>query len=266
MPLLTLASGAVIHHEWIAAAGTTRPLLVFLHEGLGCAAMWGDFPRRLCAETGCPGLLYDRVGYGGSSSFRASRTVDYLHDYAREELPAVLARLAPAQDYIVVGHSDGGSIGLIHAATQPPNLRGLITEAAHVFVEPVTLAGIRAAVDAYQAGRLRGLSRYHGGHTDEVFRAWHEIWLDDAFRDWNIEALLPDVRVPLLAIQGADDQYGTPAQVEAIVAAVHCARPALLADCGHVPHREQRDQALLLIRDFVLEIAGDAAGIDVLPA
>lgn len=252
---LQLAPGRNLYYETIVAADPARPCLVFLHEGLGCSAMWGEFPRQLCAATGCPGLVYDRLGYGLSSPLSARRDARYLHDYALDELPAVLAHLLPGRDYLVVGHSDGGSIGLIHAATRPPRLRGLITEAAHVFVEPETLAGIRAAVAAYAAGKLRGLARFHGERTDDVFRAWHGIWLDDAFCDWNIAALLPAVDVPLLAIQGCDDQYGSPAQVAAIVAGRPQRRPALLADCAHVPHREQADAVLALMCDFVREIA-----------
>lgn len=256
MPLLSLDHGRIIHYESIAAADARRPRLVFLHEGLGCTAMWGDFPQRLCAATGCPGLVYDRVGYGLSSPLPGPRDARYLHAYALDELPAVLERLVPEGDYALVGHSDGGSIGLIHAATRPPRLRALITEAAHVFVEEVTLAGIRAAVAAYAAGRLRGLARYHGERADAVFRAWHEIWLDEAFRDWNLTALLPEIAVPVLAIQGVDDQYGTPAQVAAIVAGDTRRQPAMIADCAHTPHREQAEAVLHLMRDFLRECAG----------
>lgn len=256
MPLLSLGPGRAIHYETIAAADPRRPHLVFLHEGLGCTTMWGDFPQRLCAATGCPGLVYDRVGYGRSSPLAGPRDARYLHDYALDELPAVLDGLLPAQDYALVGHSDGGSIGLIHAATRPPRLRALITEAAHVFVEEVTLAGIRAAVAAHAAGRLRGLARHHGERADAMFRAWHGIWLDASFRDWNVTALLPEIAAPVLAIQGGDDQYGTPAQVEAIVAGDARRRPAMIADCAHTPHREQAETVLCLMRDFLRACVG----------
>lgn len=256
MPLLSLAPDRVVHYETIAAADASRPRLVFLHEGLGCAAMWGDFPQRLCAASGCPGLVYDRLGYGRSSPLRQPRRANYLHEYALEELPAILDRLLPARDYVIVGHSDGGSIGLIHAATRPPRLRGLLTEAAHVFVEPETLAGIRAAGTAHAGGKLRGLARFHGEHADAVFRAWHDTWLADGFRDWNIEALLPAIDVPVLVVQGADDQYATLAQVEAIATRVARSRRAVLADCAHVPHREQPEAVLDLMRSFLRDAVG----------
>lgn len=253
MPILQLAPGRDIYYERISASTPARPWLVFLHEGLGCTAMWGDFPQRLCAAAGCPGLIYDRIGYGRSSPQPQPRTANYLHQYALDELPAVLAHLLPGRDYVIVGHSDGGSIGLIHAAARPSGLRGLITEAAHVFVEPETLAGIRAAVAAHADGKLRGLARFHGDRADDVFRAWHEIWLDDSFRLWNIEARLPEIAVPVLAIQGTNDQYGTSAQVEAIVGSVAGGQAAMVDDCAHVPHREQAERVLALVRAFLDE-------------
>lgn len=256
MPLLELSPDRSLYYEMIGAADATRPCLVFLHEGLGSTAMWRDFPQRLCAATGCPGLVYDRLGYGRSSPLRRPRTLHYLHEYALDELPAVLEALLPQHDYIVIGHSDGGSIGLIHAAARPPHLLGLVTEAAHVFVEPVTVAGIRAAVAAYAEGKLEALARYHGERTNAVFRAWCETWLEPGFRHWNIEYLLPSVDCPALIVQGRDDAYGTPAQVDAIVTRARAARPLLLAECGHTPHREQADAVLAALADFVAGVAG----------
>eukprot|EP01034_Spumella_vulgaris_P041994 gene41994-52054_t len=184
MAMLELAEGGQLYYQWIAAGdgaavgagAASQPVLVFLHEGLGCAAMWKDFPARLCAQTGCQGLVFDRLGYGQSSPLRTGRSVHYLHRYALEELPQVLA-LLDGRPYVVLGHSDGGSIALIHAADQPSGLLGVVTEAAHVFVEEVTLAGIREARAAYGAGKLRGLSRYHGDKTDQIFGAWADTWL-----------------------------------------------------------------------------------------
>ena len=263
MPSLTLSGAQSIHYRRIDGEGA-RPCLVFLHEGLGCSAMWGDFPQRLCDLTACPGLLYDRVGHGQSSPLAGARDARYLHEHALVELPAPPGRLlAPGQDYVIVGHSDGGSIGLIHAATRPPRLRALMTEAAHVFVEPETLAGIRVAVAAHAEGKLRGLARYHGERADALFRAWHEIWLDDSFRDWNIQFLLPEISVPTLVLQGADDQYGTRAQVDAIVSGIAAGgslvRPLLIDDCGHVPHREQPGVVLQAMRDFLDGVPGRSA-------
>ncbi|WP_373888184.1 alpha/beta fold hydrolase [Massilia sp. Root351] len=253
--MLELAEGGQLYYEWIAedsgAAG--KPVLVFLHEGLGCTAMWKDFPARLCARTGCRGLMFDRRGYGQSVPLRTGRSVHYLHRYALEELPQMLA-LLDGRPYVVVGHSDGGSIALIHAADQPPGLLGVVTEAAHVFVEEVTLAGIREARAAYGAGKLRGLSRYHGDKTDQIFGAWADTWLRPAFSRWNIEYLLPSVACPVLALQGSGDQYGTEAQLRAIESQAPGARTAMLADCGHTPHLEQPEAVLAAISDFLQEL------------
>lgn len=235
------------------------PHLVFLHEGLGCTAMWGDFPERLCRATGCPGLVYDRAGYGQSSPLPAGTRWDtgYLHRSAQRELPQVMALLVPpSAPYILVGHSDGGSIALIHGAERNPRLRGIVTIAAHVFVEAVTLAGIRDALAAWHAGKLAGLARYHGEKTADVFRLWSDAWLDPTFASWNIEALLPRIDVPLLVMQGQDDQYGTARQVHSI--ARHSGGPAkeaLLPGCGHTPHKECPEAVLSASAEFIRSLA-----------
>ncbi len=236
------------------AGDAAQPTLVFLHEGLGCIDMWRGFPARLCAALGCPGLLYDRVGYGGSSPLVRPRTIGYLHEAALQELPAVLEQLLPGADYVLIGHSDGGSIALLHAAARPARLRAIVTEAAHVFVEPVTLDGIRAAVEAYAAGKLRGLAKYHGDKTDAIFSAWADTWLGDGFRSWNIERGLESIACPALVIQGVDDQYGTAAQVESIVSRVPNVRAELVPECGHSPHQEQADVVLELMRAFLVPL------------
>lgn len=233
-----------------------RPVLVFLHEGLGCAAMWKDFPRRLCALAGCPGMVYDRLGYGLSDPLLKARSVHYLHEYTLIELPAVLERMLPGRPYIVIGHSDGGSIALLHGAAQPERLLGVITEAAHVFVEDVTLAGIRTALDAWQAGKLRGLERYHGAKTSAIFHAWADTWLTPAFAHWNIEGVLASIACPVLALQGEGDQYGTEAQLASIAARAPRALPHLLPDCGHTPHLENPDATLAAMAAFIARLAG----------
>ena len=257
MPFLTNNKRQQIHYE-IIEGDQAKPWLVFLHEGLGCTAMWKDFPQRLCTATGCRGLLYDRLGYGLSDALQQTRATDYLHRYALDELPEVLAVLLPGQAYILIGHSDGGSIALLHAAQRPPLLQAIVTEAAHVFVEPVTLEGIRVADRAYADGKLKGLQKYHGDKTEQIFKAWSDTWLTPAFADWNIEADLPRIDCPALIMQGVDDQYGTPAQVDAIAAGIAkgdgpAAHKAMLPDCGHSPHQEQPQAVLDLMRDFILK-------------
>ena len=237
----------------VAPAGETadRPTLVLLHEGLGSIAQWRDFPHQLAAATGLPALVYDRVGHGGSGPLTAAREAHYLHQEAEESLPAVLEACGVAAP-LLVGHSDGGTIALLYAAVFPDNPCAVVTEAAHVFVEDVTLAGIRAAVEAYESGDLRDrLARHHGERTGPMFRGWSDTWLSPGFRHWNIEAALPHIRCPLLAIQGEDDEYATPAQLRAIAAGAPGAETLLLPGCGHTPHHQARERVLQAIVRFV---------------
>lgn len=253
----TLAvNNAQIHYRPLYG-DPSRPVLVFLHEGLGSIEMWKEFPEKLCRATGCSGLVFDREGYGGSSALTDIRDDDYLHEYAYQELPEVLAELIPDKPYILIGHSDGGSIALLHAAQRPEYLKGVITEAAHIFVEDVTLEGIRVATDAYAAGKLAGLNKYHGDKTDQIFRAWSDTWLKPSFAKWNIEQDLSKIDVKTLAIQGADDQYATDHHVLAIQSGIgpH-AEAVILPNCAHTPHREQPDATLALMQQFIAEIVG----------
>ena len=231
-----------------------RPWLVFLHEGLGSVGQWRDFPTAICEITGLPALVYDRWGYGGAETCPESGNVAYLHEEALVSLPMVLDHFG-VDRAVGIGHSDGGSIILMFAASYPERVAGIITEAAHVFVEDVTLAGIREAVAAYETTDLKmRLARYHGDKTELVFRRWSETWLSPAFRTWNIEEYLPRVRCPVLAIQGADDPYGTPAQVEAIVRQVSGRKEGLIIPgCGHIPHFQARETVLKAMTDFIKE-------------
>jgi pimeloyl-ACP methyl ester carboxylesterase len=231
------------------------PTLVFLHEGLGCHAMWKGFPRQLCGKTGCPGLVYDRLGYGKSSPLTSTRSIHYLHDSALQELPYVLEQCIPEKPFILIGHSDGGSISLIFGAEKPTLLKGIITEAAHVFVEPVTVAGIHKVDAAFKKGEMKGLSKYHGEKTENIFRAWADTWLSDRFQFWNIEKLLPEIKCPLLVVQGSADQYGTKRQVEAIVSkSSGWAKAVLLDSCGHSPHQEAPETVLDIMSGFIGQI------------
>lgn len=251
MPYLKSNTNSSIYYHRIDG-DPHRPCLVFLHEGLGCAAMWKKFPEQLCRRTGCAGLVYDRLGYGKSSPLRNERQLGYLHEYALEELPEVLTAVIPDRPYILIGHSDGASIALIHAAQAPSGLRGVITEAAHVFVEAITIEGIKAAEQGWRQGKFKGLAKYHGAGAETVFKAWAGTWLAHWFREWNIENLLAGIVAPLLVIQGADDQYGSIRQVEAIVAgSSSSARRQIIKDCGHAPHLEAPAVVLQLMADFI---------------
>lgn len=228
------------------------PALVFLHEGLGCIELWRDFPAALVEATGLDGLIYDRWGHGQSDPLTALRTPYYLHDEAFESLPEVLIECGVPKA-ILIGHSDGGTIALLYAARYPEGVCGIITEAAHVFVEEVTLAGIRETVKHYESTDLKEkLLRYHGDNTELLFRAWADTWLDSGFRDWNVESYLPQVTSPLLAMQGEEDEYATRAQVDAIAGQVSGAvRPLLVPNCGHTPHRDARDSVLQEMVAFI---------------
>jgi pimeloyl-ACP methyl ester carboxylesterase len=251
MPFITITANRVIHYEKIAGA-PDRPWLIFLHEGLGSISMWRDFPARLCQACGCRGLLYDRVGHGHSSPLSGYRTASYLHEAAEEELAEIIAGLIPKEEYILVGHSDGGSIALIHAALQPAGLRAVITESAHVIVESVTLEGIRAAQHRFSQGGLQtALARHHGDKTEKTFFAWTTTWLSEEFRQWNLLDLLPLISCPLLAIQGREDHYGTSRQAEIIAESAMQGQTALLDACGHTPHREQEARVLPLMAEFI---------------
>ncbi|MCF7975085.1 MAG: alpha/beta hydrolase [Phycisphaerae bacterium] len=254
MPTLNIDKNYDLHYSLIQG-DLDRPCLVFLHEGLGCEAMWEGFSELLCKTTGCAGLVYDRLGYGKSSPLTHAHTVHYMHDYALKELPTLLETVMPGRPFILIGHSDGGSISLIYGAERPALLKGIITVAAHVFVEPETIARIRSADEAWDKGRLKGLFKYHGDKTETIFKAWSSTWLTDWFKHWNIEYLLPSIEVPLLAIQGVNDLYGSIDQVNAIVSkSSGHAQFKMVENCGHAPHLEAQPITLALMSDFIAQI------------
>ncbi len=224
--------------------------MVFLHEALGCNDMWKHWPRQLAGATRLPVLTYDRFGHGRSDPLPGVRGCDYLDIEAYEVLPRVLDAMAISEP-ILFGHSDGGSIALLYASRFPT--RAVITEAAHVFVEEVTRAGIGAALEAWRTTDLPDrLARYHGDKTEALFFAWADTWLSEPFASWNIEHCLPRITCPVLAVQGADDEYGTRRQVDAIVGGVSGrARALMLPDCRHIPHQQAAAQLLPLVAAFV---------------
>ncbi len=241
-----------IEYAWIDA-GASRPVVVFLHEGLGSVAMWKDFPARLCGALGMRGLVYSRPGYGGSTA-RASAErwpVGFMHEQATQVLPALLAALdVPAHPWLF-GHSDGGSIALLYAAAFPDAPAGVVAVAPHLFVEDLSVRSIEAARDAYLGTDLRTrLGRYHRD-PDSAFFGWSDIWLDAAFRAWNIEVQMSRIRCPVLAIQGEDDQYGTMAQIDRLAHRVPQARLLKLPACGHSPYRDQPDRVIGAVTAFV---------------
>lgn len=242
------------------AAAPAGPMLIFLHEGLGSIAQWKDFPAQLCRLSNLPGLVYERWGFGNAEPLCGPRQPDYLLTEARDVLPDVLQNSGVRAPPLLIGHSDGGSIALLFAAAFPAGVRAVITEAAHVFVEDITLEGIRKAKALYQSTDLRErLARFHGADkVDSMFSGWCDTWLRPDFRDWNMAAELPRISCPLLALQGADDEYGTPAQLQAIAAGVSGpVETVLIADCGHVPHHQARERVLAAMTRFIAEHLGD---------
>ncbi len=248
--------GQRLEIERIAAAPADAPTLVFLHEGLGSLALWRDFPAKLAQRTGAAALVYSRRGYGKSDRLAAPRKVDYMHDEALVVLPALLRELGISNP-VLIGHSDGASIALIHAGSGRWPVRALVLEAPHVFVEDVTVASIEQAKITYRTTDLgKRLARYHDD-PDHAFWGWNDIWLDPAFRAWNIEDCLPGVRCPVLAIQGADDEYGSLAQLDAIERGVSGPFERLvLASCKHSPHRDQEAATLDAMARFVDALGG----------
>lgn len=232
-----------------APAGRTP--LVFLHEGLGSVAMWRDWPASLCAATGRAGIVYSRQGYGRSSPVPDVRGVprqlpggrragrlqpDYMHREALDVLPALLARLGVARP-VLVGHSDGATIALIHAAHHP--VTACVALAPHLMVEDISVQSIDAARRAYQSTPLRErLARYHDD-VDVAFWQWNDVWLSPDFRAFDIRAECRAIRAPLLAIQGLDDEYGSMAQLDELARAAPQAQLLKLPGCGHSPQRDQ---------------------------
>ena len=237
-------------------SGKSPTTLVFLHEGLGSIAQWRDFPVCLSTITGLPALVCERWGYGSSDALNIPRNVHYLHDEASNSLPDVLKQ-TNINDAILIGHSDGGSIALIFAAIHGDKVRGVITEAAHVFVEDVTITGIRQAVESYGTTGLKDrLNKFHKSNTDLMFHAWAETWLAPWFRNWNIEEYLSRITCPLLVIQGEDDEYGTSAQVESIISQVGGpVEGFIVSNCGHVPHHQARERVLYKMARFISSLA-----------
>jgi len=246
---LTTVAGGRIEYERIAGR-TPGATIVLLHEGLGSISMWRDFPRQVAQVTGHEVLVYSRHGYGRSAPLTAPRPVRFMHDEALVVLPALLDTLEIRRP-ILLGHSDGGSIAIIHAGGSGREVAGLVLLAPHVMVEEISVASIAAARVAYTQGDLRARLARHHEDVDGAFRGWNDVWLRPEFRDWTIEEYLPRITCPVLAIQGEDDEYGTMEQVERIAHAVARAQILELADCGHSPHKDRAEEVLEAIRGFV---------------
>lgn len=229
-----------------------RSTIVFLHDSLGCIELWRDFPERVGALTQCNVLVYDRQGYGKSCGFSyAKRDINYLELEA--EILNQLLDYWNIEHPILFGHSDGGSIALLTAAKYPEKIKAIITEGAHVFVEDITIEGIKEAVQRYETTDLKSkLEKYHGSNTENMFWAWANTWTTEEFRSWNIEHFLPMIQCSTLVIQGEKDEYGTLKQVESIVEKVSgAAETFIIPNSGHSPHKENPEVVLKQVIAYI---------------
>ena len=233
------------------------PLIVFLHEGLGSCSQWHDFPKNISDNTKCPVLVYDRYGYGKSEQINEPRTVNFLNKEALEFLPVIVKELKFENfKLILVGHSDGGSIAIIYAGAFPKNVVGLITEAAHVFIEDISVNGISLIADSKNKPKwIKILRKHHGENTEKMINSWTQTCLIPEFRFWNIENYLKTITCPIIAIQGELDNYGTFAQLESIKNNVKSNVELMhIADCAHVPHQQASEIVKNQITKFVLKV------------
>ena len=240
-----------LEYRMIGPRPNEAPTLVLLHEGLGCVGLWGDFPDKLAAATRAGVFVYSRAGYGQSSPVKLPRPLTYMHDEARETLPRLLDAIG-FKNGLLVGHSDGASIAAIYAGSnQDHRVSGLVLIAPHFFTEDPGIASIVEARKAYETTDLKQkLSRWHAD-PDNAFKGWNGAWLDPQFRKWDIVENLAYIRVPILIVQGEDDQYGTVKQIE--VAREECYCPVeveLLPGARHSPQREAPEKTLSAISDF----------------
>jgi pimeloyl-ACP methyl ester carboxylesterase len=250
----------IIGHKFIETqrwgpAPNDAPTLVLLHEGLGCVALWRDFPDVLAETTGCGVFAYSRLGYGSSDPVTLPRPMSYMHDEALEVLPHVLDAAA-VRRAVLIGHSDWGSIAAVHAgAVRDPRVAGVVMIAAHFSVEDVNIAAIRAIKDTYATGDLRErLARYHR-NVDVAFHGWNDAWLDPRFLDFDITEQLSRIEVPVLALQGADDPYGTNEQLRILERVATCPlETRVIAGARHAPHLEARQATLDAILPFVRNV------------
>jgi pimeloyl-ACP methyl ester carboxylesterase len=251
----SITEGYHVDGHWLEAVriegrDPNLPTIVMLHEGLGSIAHWKNFPSLVAEETGAAVFVYSRYGHGGSDALTGPRAVSYMHDEAQIVLPEIL-RKAGIERPLLLGQSDGASIAILHAGMFPESPAGLILEAPHVFVEDITVSSIAQVRVQYEDTNLpQRLARYHA-NVDSLFRGWNDIWLDPDFRSWNIESFLDFIRCPVLVLQGAQDEYGTTAQIDAIQRRIPSASAIILEDCGHAPHRDCGEATLSAITQFL---------------
>jgi len=244
-----------LEYRMIGSRPDAAPTIVMLHEGLGCVGLWGDFPDKLQAVTGAGVFVYSRAGYGKSSPVKLPRLLSYMHDEARETLPKLLDAIGFRRG-LLFGHSDGASIAAIYAGShQDHRVGGLVLMAPHFFTEDIGIASIEEAREAYETGDLRPrLARWHAD-VDNAFKGWNCAWLDPNFRQWDITEYLAYIRVPVLIVQGEDDQCGTIKQIETAQQECYCpVEVVLLPGAHHSPQLDKPEETLKAISDFVAHV------------
>lgn len=248
------AHGSLHTRRWTPSGTAARALspFVLLHDSLGCIELWRDFPAQLAARSGREVIAYDRLGFGRSDPHPGSLGIDFVSTEARGSFRAICEALA-IERCIVFGHSVGGGMAVACAAAHPARCVGLVTESAQALVETCTRDGIREAERLFeQPGQFERLERYHGDKARWVLRAWVDTWLSPAFADWHLDGELAGVGVPVLAIHGEQDEYGSSRQPRRIVEGVAgSAALCLLEGCGHVPHREQPEPVLAALEGWL---------------
>lgn len=257
------AGGKNLEYACYGPAPGEAPTLVLLHEGLGCVALWRDFPEALAKATGFGVFVYSRAGYGHSDPADLPRPLDYMTREAMEVLPEVLDAIGFERG-VLLGHSDGATIAAIYAGSVADyRVRSIVLMAPHFFTEEMGLAEIAKARDAYESGDLKQrLAKYHRD-PDNAFRGWNDTWLHPDFKEWNVADVIDHLRIPSLAIQGANDQYGTLAQIEEMESRAYSpVDTVILQDCAHAPHLDQSEASVAAIADFCTRLmAIEASGL-----
>lgn len=238
--------------QWMFDSNPVRPTLVFLHEALGSVALWKGYPELLCQALQCNGVIYDRMGHGLSDPFNTVRNNDYLEIEALQYLPELIRELGLKKP-ILVGHSDGGTIALIYAAHFPNQVSGIITEAAHIYVEDTGAEGMQTAIHQFEHTIFKDkLAKYHGEKTEALFYAWANTWTSETFSSWNISAQLSTITCPALILQGDKDEYAQAQHMWDITEGIgKNARGILVENCGHIPHLQAQERTLELSVEFI---------------
>lgn len=257
MQYVSIDNATLAVKEFLPETASSKVPIVLLHDSLGCISVWKNFPQILANASNRKCIVYDRVGYGQSSAMPTYyRSVNYLEEQA--DFFITLLNHLNIQHCIALGHSDGGSIAIIAAAKYPERFSAIITEGAHVFVEPVTLVGIRQAVHDIEHTDLKSkLIKHHGNKTNDVVLAWSTIWLSEPFSKWNIEHFLPQIKCPALILQGDNDEFGTEKQVVAIEQKIPKAKSFIIPEAGHTPHKSHPEVFLNEVIHFLLHLSVD---------